>query len=129
MRFVALLFASLGLLGLLLAQYVDMSFRNSATLVQLIDQNQRLIGKPILIKTPPEAKFTKGNGPNGSKFLPADQLQPDRGYVIIDGFLGVAHGAKVGCIVVFLLGILGWWFETRLQRNLRLAMIPYEDAP
>lgn len=129
MRIVAIALAVLGLLGLFAAQLVDMGFRRSATFVQLIDADNKLVGTPIFIRTPNDAPFVKGTGPSGSKFLPVKAMEPDKGYVVIDSFLGIAHAAKIGAGVVILLGGLGWWFETRLQRNLKLAMIPYEEEP
>lgn len=127
MRIVAVVLAVLGILGLFVAQLVDMGFRRSATFVQLIDKNQKLVGTPIFIRTPNDAPFVKGTGPGGSKFLRVDSVDPSKGYVVIDSFLGIAYAAKIGSGLVILLGALGWWFETRLQRNLKLAMIPYEE--
>ncbi len=127
MRIVAVVLAVLGIFGLVLAQFVDVSVRRSATLVQLIDPQKKLVGTPIFIYTPDNAPFVKGTGPGGSKFLPAQVVKSSPTYVVVDPFLGIIYAAKIGSALVCLLGGLGWWFETRLQRNLRLAMIPYEE--
>lgn len=88
-------------------------FESTLPLVQFVD-GEAVVTNPIHIVLPKGTTFIKGSGENGAKFV--DIHSDAAKYIGMARYLGLA---KLGCLVLGVLGAVGFGFERWREKTFR----------
>jgi hypothetical protein len=118
MRWLGLFLFFVGIGMFLVSFTFDSSFKEGATLVQVVE-GENLIGKPVRLKFETTPVFVKGTGPEGSKFIEKAVLQKTA-FVPIEIYRTFTAMGKIASLVMIAIGFAGFIFESWCRRTGRI---------